>query len=178
MAIAAVQLFVPIAMGAFLWINHEHLGEQDFKGKYQAMYKDITLSKQNKWAVFLFPAGMIHQWMLLLSALVALDCSGIQIVYLLNLNVLAIIFYGSIRSHIDRRRRTLEFFNNSMTLFISYAVVCMTAFNLNQASIYENGNHFGFWLGVIFVGNIGYITVDIIGKRRSQRKDKEKFDLR
>jgi len=70
-AIAAVLIFVPFAMGAFLVMNHSNLDSKSFRGKYQEMYKDISLTNKKKWAILFFPFCLIYKLLLILSPLVA-----------------------------------------------------------------------------------------------------------
>jgi hypothetical protein len=81
---------------------------------------------------------------------------------LLNLNVFGIIAYGAMRSHDSKKRRDLEFCNESMILVLSYTVMCMSDFNQEIEAIFYSGLVFVAIFMAIIVGNFGYTTSQVV----------------
>ena len=96
--------------------------------------------------------------------------TGLQFFALLNLNKASVIVYGWMSPHTLRQRKWLEYFNEVMVMFLSYSMVCMTAFLLDYELIFKIGYVFIILFGVLVVGNLIYISNVLFGRYRRQNK--------
>ena len=106
--------------------------------------------------VFYLHGYLTKRWLLILVPLIVGEDSALQVICLLNINKFGVILYGAIRPHELKSRRQLEFFNESMIMLISYAILAMTPFNLSNYQIYIQGYVFIAWFTVLVLGNVVY----------------------
>ena len=107
------------------------------------------------------------------SPLLVLDDDGIQVEYLLIINLFSIIIYGNLRSHYTQRRRNIEFSNDMLIMVIVYTIMLMTDFNRHQELIFLNGYSFECATILLVLLNIGYITLVLI--ERIKNKLRKRF---
>jgi len=83
--------------------------------------------------------------------------TGLQFFALLNLNKANIIFYGLMQPHSIKERKWLEFFNEIIVMFLSYSMLCMTSFLLDDMVVFQMGYVFLALFGILVAGNLLYI---------------------
>ena len=82
---------------------------------------------------------------------------GLQFFALLNLNKANIIFYGWMMPHTFNERKWLELFNEIIVMFLSYSMLCMTSFLLDDMVVFQMGYVFLTLFGILVAGNLLYI---------------------
>lgn len=94
--------------------------------------------------------------------------TGLQLFALLNLNKATIILYGWMTPHVTKERKWLEYFNEVMVMFLSYSMLCMTSFLLDDDVIFNIGYVFISIFGFLIAGNLTYISWVIFEKFRRE----------
>jgi hypothetical protein len=87
--------------------------------------------------------------------------SGLQFFALLNINKASVILYGWMNPHLSRRRRKLEYFNDTLLMQLSYSMLCMTSFLLDNEVIFNMGYVFISQFVILVVVNLLYIFITI-----------------
>ena len=93
------------------------------------------------------------------------------------MNKASVIIYGWMSPHLIRKRKWLEYYNEVMVMLLSYSMLCMTSFMLDDKVVFNFGYVFITLFGVLIVGNFVYISNILLEryfrqKRLSNFKDK------
>jgi hypothetical protein len=63
--------------------------------------------------------------------------------------------------HVFKKRKWLEYYNEVMVMFLSYCMLCMTYFNLDNDIIFDTGYAFISTFGMLAIGNLLYVFNEI-----------------
>ena len=119
------------------------------------------MTTQSRIALHYYPVFFAKIACTSIGLIISQGNSGLEINFLLNLNLLSIIAYGIMRSHNRRLRRNLEFCNMSGIMVMSYMTMGMTHFNLDPHKIMLAGY---FWIAnliILIVVNLLYFVIII-----------------
>ena len=151
-------LAYPFLMALFLNYNREHLNSLESRKKYENFYKDVHIKIRGRKAIYYYPQFLTKRWLIIMISVLMGRNSGLQFIFLLNVNKASIIIYGKMMSHNTRERRRLEFFNDFLVMWISYAMVCMTDFVQDEMVKYYMGYVEIALFGIVVLGDLSYIS--------------------
>ena len=116
-------------------------------------YRDISVSGRSKWTVMHFSVFFFKRSILILIPVWTGRRVGLQMVLLLLTVKFGTIAYGALRSHETRQRRNNEFLNEAVFMLICYSCLCMTPFNQDLQSVFNNSYQFLSWTAVMIIVN-------------------------
>jgi len=116
----------PMGVALFLVKNRDQLRTEAFVKKCSNWYIDIKIKNRGMQTVFFWPSFLMKRWFFVLITYIFVKNSGLYFCAFVNLNVASVIFYGWITPHTTKQRRWLEYFNEVMTMQLTYAMMCMT----------------------------------------------------
>ena len=120
----------------FLKSNVQQLNSDKLRKKYEQFYLEVSVVNRKPKHMLYYPLFLLKRWLLSISIIVMGQNTGLQFFALLNLNKANVIFYGLMKPHYMKERKWLEFFNEMIVMFLSYSMLCMTSFLLDDMVIF------------------------------------------
>ena len=123
------MIIIPLGFIWFMIKNMDKLDTPEFRTKYGALYSEITVHTRGKYTILYLPLFFLRRWITILIPVIFQGYIAFQIISLLFVNKFTVIIYGELKSHDSHNRRILEYYNDSLTMCSTYAILSMTAFN-------------------------------------------------
>ena len=151
--------------------NEKTLDTPGTRGKIERMYQEIDLTRST-WTIYYYPLFCARRFLFVFIPIFYPDYPIIQVLCLIMMNLLFVLFLGSVRPKKKKKKRLLEFFNEWMILFISVHMLCFTNFVLSPQLYFYIGYNFVGMMGLVFIVNIGNMIHSNILKFKLKQKKK------